>query len=195
MEGSSHWAGAEFPLAGGKLRDTYPSSSTLDSDLGFYEAEFAVASTSGPCFRLLGPLGWHIQKSCAAVATTLSFSQRGSSVNPEPQVDYSLLEETRKRINQLVAQIARASESDLPPSEYYGQFLQHVLDAVAAPAGALWVRTPQGHLQLQYQIKLDIVGLDQTETSRQAHDELLRLAAHMAKPQMVPPHSGTGPNE
>jgi hypothetical protein len=116
-------------------------------------------------------------------------------VNPEPQVDYSLLEETRKRINQLVAQIARASESDLPPSEYYGQFLQHVLDAVAAPAGAVWVRTPQGHLQLQYQIKLDIVGLDQTETSRQAHDELLRLAAHMAKPQMVPPHSGTGPNE
>jgi hypothetical protein len=106
-----------------------------------------------------------------------------------------LLEETRKRINQLVAQIARASESDMPPSEYYGQFLQHVLDAVAAPAGAVWVRTPQGHLQLQYQIKLEIVGLDQNETSREAHNELLRLATQMARPQMVPPHSGTGPTE
>jgi hypothetical protein len=114
---------------------------------------------------------------------------------PEPQIDLAQLEETRKRINLLVAQIARDSESDMAPGDYYGQFLQRVLDAVAAPAGAVWIRTPQGHLQLQFHIKLNQVGLDKSETDRQTHDELLRMAAQTARPQMVPPHSGTGAAE
>jgi hypothetical protein len=105
------------------------------------------------------------------------------------------LEETRKRINALVAQIARDSESDMPPADYYGQFLQRVLDAVAAPAGAVWIRTPQGHLQLQYQIKFQLVGLEKSETDRQMHDELLRMTAMQARPQLVPPHSGHGTTE
>src|SRR5205823_4643553 len=83
----------------------------------------------------------------------------------------------------------------MTPSDYYGEFLQRVLTAVAAPAGAVWIRTPQGHLQLQYQVNLRQVGLDNSETDRQQHDELLRMAAQMAKPQLVPPHSGTGPTE
>ncbi|HEV3116720.1 MAG TPA: PDZ domain-containing protein [Gemmataceae bacterium] len=117
------------------------------------------------------------------------------SPGPNPQVDLNLLEETRKRINAIVAQIARDSESDMPPSDYYGQFLQRVLDAVAAPAGAVWLRTPQGNLQLQYQVKMHVVGLDKSDDDRQTHDELLRMSIQMARPQMVPPHSGTGSAE
>jgi hypothetical protein len=116
-------------------------------------------------------------------------------VSPDPQVDVNLLEQTRKQINRLVEEIARLSEADLAPPEYYGEFLQRVLTAVAAPAGAVWVRTPQGHLQLQYQSNMHVVGLDRSETARQTHDELLRLATQMARPQMIPPHSGTGPTE
>jgi hypothetical protein len=117
------------------------------------------------------------------------------STGPEPQVDVNLLEQTRRQINRLVEEIAKLSEEDRTPSDYYGQFLQRVLTAVAAPAGAVWVRTPQGHLQLQYQVNMGQVGLDASETTRQTHDELLRLCAQMAKPQMVPPHSGTGGGE
>jgi hypothetical protein len=116
-------------------------------------------------------------------------------VSPNPQVSLEQLEQTRKQINRLVEEIARLSEMDLSPSDYYGEFLQRVLTAVAAPAGAVWVRTPQGHLQLQYQINLRQVSLDRSETDRQTHDELLRLAAQMARPQMIPPRSGTGPSE
>jgi multidrug efflux pump subunit AcrA (membrane-fusion protein) len=113
----------------------------------------------------------------------------------EPQVDITLLEQTRKQINRIVEQIAQLSETDMAPSDYYGEFLQRVLTAVAAPAGAVWVRTPQGHLQLQYQVNLRQVGLDRSETDRQTHDELLRLAAQLGRPQLVPPHSGTGTSE
>jgi hypothetical protein len=116
-------------------------------------------------------------------------------VSPNPQVSLEQLEQTRKQINRLVEEIARLSETDLAPTDYYGEFLQRVLTAVAAPAGAVWVRTPQGHLQLQYQINLRQVGLDRSENDRQAHDELLRLTAQMGRPQMAPPRSGTGPSE
>jgi hypothetical protein len=114
---------------------------------------------------------------------------------PDPQVDINLLEQTRKQINRLVEEIAKLSETDLAPSEYYGEFLQRVLTAVAAPAGAIWIKTPQGHLQLQYQVNLRQVGIDKTDTDRQTHDELLRMATQTARPQLVPPHSGIGPGE
>ncbi len=116
-------------------------------------------------------------------------------MSPDPQVSLEQLEQTRKQINRLVEEIARLSEMDLAPTDYYGEFLQRVLQAVAAPAGAVWVRTPQGHLQLQYQVGVQQVGLDRSDTDRQTHDELLRLTAQTARPQMVPPHSGTGPTE
>jgi hypothetical protein len=116
-------------------------------------------------------------------------------VSPDPQVNIDLLEQTRRQINRLVEEIARLSEMDLPPNEYYAEFLQRVLSAVAAPAGAVWIRTPQGHLQLQYQVNMRQVGIDKSESDRQMHDELLRMCAQMARPQMVPPHSGTGPIE
>src|SRR5262249_11590047 len=84
---------------------------------------------------------------------------------------------------------------DLTPSDYYGEFLQRVLAAVAAPAGAVWVRTPQGHLQLQYQVNMKQVGVDKTDEDRQAHGELLRQSAMMARPLMLPPHTATAQQE
>ena len=117
------------------------------------------------------------------------------SVGPDPNVDVNLIEQTRRQINKLVEEIARLSEMELPPANYYGEFLQRVVTAVAAPAGAVWIRNPQGHLMLMYQINLREVGLDQGETERQMHDELLRQAAVRAEPLLIPPHSSTGQNE
>jgi hypothetical protein len=40
------------------------------------------------------------------------------------EYDSNLLEQTRRQINRLVEEITKLSESDLPPSEYYGEFLR-----------------------------------------------------------------------
>jgi hypothetical protein len=106
-----------------------------------------------------------------------------------------VLEQTRREINRLVEEIARLTEMDLTPADYYGQFLQRVKEAVAAPAGAVWLRTPQGHLQLQTQINIRDVGIDKSDAERQAHDELLRMSAQNARPQMIPPQSSVAPSE
>lgn len=117
------------------------------------------------------------------------------STTPEPQVDLNLLERTRQHINRLVQEIADLSTMELSPSEYYSEFLQRVLSAVKAPAGSIWIRTPQGHLHQQCQINMRELGLDRSESDRQMHDELLRTSIQSGRPAMVPPHSSTGAPE
>jgi hypothetical protein len=111
------------------------------------------------------------------------------------QNEVNLIEQARRQINRLAEEIAHLSEMDLQPQQYYGEFLQRVLTAIAAPAGAIWLRTPQGNLQLQYQINMRHVGLDRSESSREQHNKLLEEAFKKAQPGLVPPHSGLGPGE
>ncbi len=117
------------------------------------------------------------------------------SAGPDPQVDQSQIEQARRQITRLAEEIAHLSEMELAPAEYYGEFLQRLLQALAAPAGAVWLRTPQGNLQLQYQINMRQVGLDRSDNGRQMHDELLRQAAMKGQPLHVPPQSGAGNGE
>ncbi len=117
------------------------------------------------------------------------------SAGPEPQVDPQTIEQTRRHINRLREEVARLSEADLAPADYYGEFLMRVLTALAAPAGAVWVRTPHGNLQLQYQVQMQQVGLDRSEDGRRVHDELLRQAVLQGRPISLPPHSSAGPAE
>ncbi|MCS7020190.1 MAG: efflux RND transporter periplasmic adaptor subunit, partial [Gemmataceae bacterium] len=53
------------------------------------------------------------------------------------------------------------------------------------PAGAVWLRTPQGFLQLACQLNLDKVGLDDKRGCRQCHNELLRQAFQSQPPRPV----------
>jgi hypothetical protein len=103
--------------------------------------------------------------------------------------------EQARQIKRLVEEIIRLSEQDLPPEDYYREYLKRVLSALEAPAGAVWIRNPQGHFPLQYHINVQQVGLDRTEEGRRSHDELIRQAAFKAQPMVVPPRSGSGPTE
>lgn len=105
------------------------------------------------------------------------------------------IEEARRQIGRLAEEIAQIADKELNPAEFFGEFLQRIMTAVAAPAGAVWTRTAQGNLQLQYQINMRQVGIDRTEQSRAMHDELLRQSAAKAQPALVMPHSSIGPAE
>ncbi len=117
------------------------------------------------------------------------------NVGPDPQIDLNQIEQARRQINRLAEEIAQLSEMELSPPEYYGEFLQRLMTAIAAPAGAVWVKTPQGNLQIQYQINMRQVGLDQAENSRAQHDELLRQVTAQVQPRIIMPHSSTGEPE
>ncbi|MGF1581165.1 MAG: hypothetical protein ACFCD0_17505 [Gemmataceae bacterium] len=114
------------------------------------------------------------------------------ATNQDPKVDVNLIEQAKRQVNRLAEEIAQLSEMELGPGEYYGEFLQRVLAAIAAPAGAVWVRTNQGNLQLQYQIRMREVGIEAVENGREIHGELLRQVVMKGQRAMLMPQSGLG---
>lgn len=104
------------------------------------------------------------------------------------QADAQQQEQARKQVNQLTEEIAQLSETDVAPAQYYSEFLQRVYFALQGFAAAVWIRTPQGNLQLQCQINLKELGLDRAADSRPMHDELLRQAAVQQKGGIIKPH-------
>jgi hypothetical protein len=115
------------------------------------------------------------------------------SAGPEPQVDLQVLEQERRRLSKLLEEVARLSEGNVAPGTFYGELLKRLLSGLAAPAGAAWTRTAQGNLQLQFQVNMREVGLDRSDETRAAHEELLRRAVTEPRPLHLLPHSGVGP--
>lgn len=118
------------------------------------------------------------------------------SEGPDPQqATLDMIERTNREINLLVEEVARLADREVPPAEFFGEFLKRVLMVLVAPAGAIWLRTPQGHLQLQFHINLPQIGLDQSQEGRQSHDELLREGIQQGRPGHFPPRWSGGSKE
>ncbi|MCZ2340876.1 MAG: hypothetical protein LC104_03665 [Bacteroidales bacterium] len=79
-----------------------------------------------------------------------------------------------RQIDDAFEAASKLAGSTLAPAEFYQQFLNRTLSAIDAPAGAVWLRTPQGFLQIACQENLEQVGLDSKRGGRQCHNEILR---------------------
>jgi len=94
---------------------------------------------------------------------------------------------------------SRLAGSSLAPADFYEKFLNRALGAINAPAGAVWLRTPQGFLQVAAQQNLEKVGLDDKRGGRQCHNEVLRqvFQASPPRPVLIEPQGriGSGPVE
>jgi len=116
-------------------------------------------------------------------------------VNPNPPTDTTEASDQsspNRRIDQIVEEVAQLAAADMPPGAFFQEFLMRVLAGIEAQAGAVWIRNPQGFLQLQYQSQIDSVGLDNHKNGRQSHNELLRQAIQTAKPILLEPYGSTG---
>jgi biotin carboxyl carrier protein len=102
-------------------------------------------------------------------------------------------EATPSDVGRFLEEIARLLEAAPAPNEFYAEFLQRVIAALGGVAGAVWLRTPEGQFQLQYQVNQAAVGLDAVPGGRACHAELLRKAAQRDRPSWAPPRSGPDP--
>ncbi|MBI2803617.1 MAG: hypothetical protein HYX68_01370 [Planctomycetes bacterium] len=110
-----------------------------------------------------------------------------SNQSSTSQLEAAQIEQARRQVNQLTEEIAQLAETDLQPPVFYTEFLQRVYFALQGSAAAVWIRTPQGNLQLQCQINLREVGLDRSPEAKPMHDELLRQSALQAKGGIIRP--------
>ncbi len=94
-----------------------------------------------------------------------------------------------RQIDDAFEEASKLAGSNLAPTEFYEQFLNRALTAIDAPAGVVWLRTPQGFLQIACQVNLDKIGLDAKRGGRQCHNEILRqvFQSQPARPTMVEP--------
>src|ERR1700753_4364613 len=67
---------------------------------------------------------------------------------PEKTLDPALREQTKNQTRKLVAEIADLAESDIQPAEFYVEFLNRAVAAVAASGGAFWSLDSRGGLKL-----------------------------------------------
>jgi multidrug efflux pump subunit AcrA (membrane-fusion protein) len=106
---------------------------------------------------------------------------------PEETIDPGLLEQTKTQIRKLVAEIAELAESDIQPNEFYGEFLNRVVAAVAASGGALWLLDGRGGIKLQQQLEFRLTGLLDGRVKTQPHDALLGCMVQASQATIIPP--------
>ena len=81
------------------------------------------------------------------------------------------------------------------PEQFYEEFLNRVVSALAAVGGAVWTVSDEGGLALSYQINLPQAQLAGPEESRQRHGRLLYRALREGEALLVPPRSGAEGDE
>ncbi len=111
------------------------------------------------------------------------------------QIDPELIEQTRQQIQGLVREIAQLAKSDVSPADFYGEFLNRVVQALAAVGGAVWAPADDGRLTLQYQVNLQLANLHQSESDQRRHGLLLHRVMTTGEGQLVAPHSGAPGDE
>ncbi|MCS7161700.1 MAG: HlyD family efflux transporter periplasmic adaptor subunit [Gemmatales bacterium] len=112
------------------------------------------------------------------------------SSEPRPSVEEQALEQTRQRIQRFLQELSQLAESALSPLEFFGEFLQRIVQGLSAVGAAFWTKTAQGNLQLQYHVNFPSLHLDAGEQVRASHDELMRQVATTARARLLPPMSG-----
>lgn len=85
----------------------------------------------------------------------------------------------------LLEQLARLVEQDLPIEALFASVLERLLTAVHASAGAVWLVQPDG-FRRQHALRLDVVGLDEAGGKAETHAKLLHHAAAFGKPLYLP---------
>ena len=76
--------------------------------------------------------------------------------------------------------------------DFYGEFLNRVVSALAAVGGAVWTPAEGGGLQLDYQINIRETELAANDENLQRHGRLLHKVMRTGEAVLVPPHSGDG---
>lgn len=112
------------------------------------------------------------------------------SVSSATSFDARAVHDTLRQIQSLAAQVARLSRTDLPPGEFYPEFLNRVVTALGAVGGAVWTLDDRRQLALAYQVNFQETGLQEDSEDQRRHRRLLARVLDEDRPVLAPPHSG-----
>jgi GAF domain-containing protein len=85
----------------------------------------------------------------------------------------SNVQEVRDKIIQLAREIEEHSRSNMPPKEFFNEFLRRVVGAVGARAGVVWLRNDSNRLEILHEIGLASTGFHENQGATAANHKLL----------------------
>jgi multidrug efflux pump subunit AcrA (membrane-fusion protein) len=100
------------------------------------------------------------------------------SYEPSPH-EFSVEPSVGREIEEVLDELARLAGSDITERQFRERLLERAVRGLAAIGGAIWVRTAEGQIGLDCQLRLDAVPLADNWADAQRHTQL--LAAVMAK--------------
>ncbi len=106
-------------------------------------------------------------------------------------VNQQTIEETKQQIRVLVNEIAALTKSGASAEEFYPDFLQRVITALAAAGGAVWLMDQDQELRLKYQINIEPSLIEPDSEDALQHSRLVSRVGRACQSLLVPPYSGT----
>ncbi|MEQ8849136.1 hypothetical protein [Botrimarina sp.] len=141
------------------------------------------------------------QESTAAPQAAGPSVSAGQTAASAAGVDHAAVQRAKAEIQAIVQQIGELSRQDVAPDHYYEEFLNRVVQALAAMGGAVWTLSESGQFRLAYQINLRQTGLAENPIAQEQHGRLLhRVLSAPTGPgfsegAVVQPHSGFGEDD
>lgn len=105
-------------------------------------------------------------------------------------VEMQQVDQARQEIRGLVQEIAHFAKQDIPPQEFFREFLPRVVTSLAAVGGAVWT-TSQDGLCLEFQVALAETGLVSDSDRRNRHGAMLQRMIARGEPALLAPLSGS----
>ena len=124
-----------------------------------------------------------------------SYPPKTVPMSTQQSVDSQTIEQTKQQLRGLVQEIAQLSKMNLTEAEYYHEFLQRVVTALAAVGGAVWTRDKEGRLMLTHQINYRQTSLHQQSDEQVQHTRLLHRAFQNTDGMLVLPNTSYGKDE
>ena len=111
-------------------------------------------------------------------------------MSTEESVDPRLVEQAQQQIRGLVDEIVALSRRELPPEQFYAEYLSRVVSALAAVGGVVWKAGQGGGPEVlaQMNFREDRVGDGQQDLVR--HRRLIHRAFQSGEPGLILPRSG-----
>ena len=98
-------------------------------------------------------------------------------------------QEAWSEIEDLIHEIARVSRAESSRKAFYSQMLSSAVPALAATAGAVWTRRPDGTLDLECQVNFAQLELVEGSADEDAHARLLDAVLKAGHSRIVPPRT------
>ncbi|MGL4513561.1 MAG: HlyD family efflux transporter periplasmic adaptor subunit [Lacipirellulaceae bacterium] len=115
---------------------------------------------------------------------------RSAPASPGAVQESDAVLRAKREIQGILQQISELSRGDATTDQFYAEFLNRVVAALAAVGGAIWTMSETGGLQLVYQINLRQTGLAEDPIAQAQHGRLLNRVLTGQKGEIVAPHSG-----